>query len=229
MGPVHEESLCQDSLPLYLIVRGRGRVRLQLLLSMLRARLFRNSSSSSGSKLAQTGREPSGFCRAMVYKRHRGAPRGQRHKKGGSLEQNKARKTKLINQNVWLRFHPPTDVIVVTSHPGHPINSVCRRWAGGGIVCFSARLSHCLNLGANARRRWFSPTCWRVFREGAQVQGRRPLRVGPQCAGVVPCVRVCVLIKWHRSTPVAQSAPRNLLTRWDVSSIPANGIFLTKN
>ena len=33
----------------------------------------------------------------------------------------------------------------------------------------------------------------------------------------------------HRSTPVAQSAPRNLLTRWDVSSIPANGIFLTKN
>ncbi|CAM9670939.1 unnamed protein product, partial [Ascophyllum nodosum] len=31
----------------------------------------------------------------------------------------------------------------------------------------------------------------------------------------------------HRSTPVAQSAPRNLLTRWDVSSIPANGIFLT--
>ena len=32
-----------------------------------------------------------------------------------------------------------------------------------------------------------------------------------------------------RSTPVAQLAPRNLLTRWDVSSIPANGIFLTKN
>ena len=33
----------------------------------------------------------------------------------------------------------------------------------------------------------------------------------------------------RRSTPVAQSAPRNLLTRWDVSSIPANGVFLTKN
>ena len=33
----------------------------------------------------------------------------------------------------------------------------------------------------------------------------------------------------HRSTPVAQLAPRNLLTRWGVSSIPANGIFLTKN
>ena len=32
-----------------------------------------------------------------------------------------------------------------------------------------------------------------------------------------------------RSTPVAQLAPRNLLTRWDVSSIPANGIFRTKN
>ena len=35
--------------------------------------------------------------------------------------------------------------------------------------------------------------------------------------------------KKSRSTPVAQLAPRNLLTRWDVSSIPANGIFLTKN
>ena len=38
---------------------------------------------------------------------------------------------------------------------------------------------------------------------------------------------VCIRYVW--STPVAQSAPRNLLTRWDVSSIPANGIFLTKN
>ena len=38
-----------------------------------------------------------------------------------------------------------------------------------------------------------------------------------------------ILLQWRRSTPVAQSAPRNLLTRWDVSSIPANGIFLTKN
>ena len=37
------------------------------------------------------------------------------------------------------------------------------------------------------------------------------------------------IIYIRRSTPVAQSAPRNLLTRWDVSSIPANGIFLTKN
>ena len=36
-------------------------------------------------------------------------------------------------------------------------------------------------------------------------------------------------IHTYRSTPVAQLAPRNLLTRWDVSSIPANGIFLTKN
>ena len=40
---------------------------------------------------------------------------------------------------------------------------------------------------------------------------------------------VYYLPKPRRSTPVAQSAPRNLLTRWDVSSIPANGIFLTKN
>ena len=36
-------------------------------------------------------------------------------------------------------------------------------------------------------------------------------------------------VYYGRSTPVAQLAPRNLLTRWDVSSIPANGIFLTKN
>ena len=28
--------------------------------------------------------------------------------------------------------------------------------------------------------------------------------------------------------PVAQEEPRNPLTRWDVSSTPANGIFLTK-
>ena len=42
---------------------------------------------------------------------------------------------------------------------------------------------------------------------------------------IIIIIRVCT----SRSTPVAQSAPRNLLTRWDVSSIPANGIFLTKN
>ena len=49
---------------------------------------------------------------------------------------------------------------------------------------------------------------------------------GPDCAVM------CNLFNKYthtRSTPVAQSAPRNLLTRWDVSSIPANGIFLTKN
>ena len=38
-----------------------------------------------------------------------------------------------------------------------------------------------------------------------------------------------IKVSTGRSTPVAQLAPRNLLTRWDVSSIPANGIFLTKN
>ena len=40
---------------------------------------------------------------------------------------------------------------------------------------------------------------------------------------------VITAVQIGRSTPVAQLAPRNLLTRWDVSSIPANGIFLTKN
>ena len=54
------------------------------------------------------------------------------------------------------------------------------------------------------------------------------------------CIVTSLLLLWcpymainvsvnGRSTPVAQLAPRNLLTRWDVSSIPANGIFLTKN
>ena len=88
------------------------------------------------------------------------APRGQRQS-----STNEAHKTKLTNQNVWLRFHPPTDVIVLTSPQGHPINCVFRRWAGGGgvIVCFSARLSHCLDLGANARRRWFSPDLLACF------------------------------------------------------------------
>ena len=48
------------------------------------------------------------------------------------------------------------------------------------------------------------------------------------CSGFVFIAYVTVYY-YYLSTPVAQSAPRNLLTRWDVSSIPANGIFLTKN
>ena len=50
------------------------------------------------------------------------------------------------------------------------------------------------------------------------------------CDGVLHCL-LFLMFFWcpNRSTPVAQLAPRNLLTRWDVSSIPANGIFLTKN
>ena len=44
-----------------------------------------------------------------------------------------------------------------------------------------------------------------------------------------PCRLESILENTYCTTPVAQSAPRNLLTRWDVSSIPANGIFLTKN
>ena len=46
-----------------------------------------------------------------------------------------------------------------------------------------------------------------------------------------------VIIVWNKLVldiyspvaPVAQRYPCNLLTRWDVSSIPAKGIFLTKN
>ena len=41
-----------------------------------------------------------------------------------------------------------------------------------------------------------------------------------------------MLLMIRRNNPVAPVAQRclvTLLTRWDVSSIPANGIFLTKN
>ena len=57
------------------------------------------------------------------------------------------------------------------------------------------------------------------------------LSVSTPTIGTVDCVpngKYNIYI-YSRSTPVAQLAPRNLLTRWDVSSIPANGIFLTKN
>ena len=37
-----------------------------------------------------------------------------------------------------------------------------------------------------------------------------------------------VVLSAQSAAPVAQRYPCNLLTRWDVSSIPANGIFLTK-
>ena len=51
-----------------------------------------------------------------------------------------------------------------------------------------------------------------------------PLLIYSENVQIIGCI-----LPHSRSTPVAQLAPRNLLTRWDVSSIPANGIFLTKN
>ena len=44
------------------------------------------------------------------------------------------------------------------------------------------------------------------------------------------CVCVCVICVYYTVpvAPVAQRYPCNLLTRWDVSSIPADGIFLAK-
>ena len=47
------------------------------------------------------------------------------------------------------------------------------------------------------------------------------------------CFYLCRILLKEKSerkpvAPVAQRLPCNLLTRWDVSSIPANGIFLTK-
>ena len=129
----------------------------------------------------------------------RGAPRGQKQS-----STNEAHKTKLTNQNVWLRFHPPsTAVIVLTSHPGHPINCVFRRWAGGGvIVCFSARLSHCLDLGANARRRWFSPDWLACFsrmcsspRSATSPCGTAMCRCRTVRARLCVCVCVCVCVR----------------------------------
>ena len=49
------------------------------------------------------------------------------------------------------------------------------------------------------------------------------------CAEIIIIIIIIITVQNSRSTPVAQLAPRNLLTRWDVSSTPANGIFLTKN
>ena len=45
------------------------------------------------------------------------------------------------------------------------------------------------------------------------------------------CVVMCNLINTYirvTGRPGSSEVPRNPLTRWDVSSIPANGIFLTK-
>ena len=36
------------------------------------------------------------------------------------------------------------------------------------------------------------------------------------------------IMKGNAGRPGSSEVPRNPLTRWDVSSIPANGIFLTK-
>ena len=52
------------------------------------------------------------------------------------------------------------------------------------------------------------------------------------------CHKICTItlidtILFFKTTlagrPGSSEASRNPLTRWDVSSIPANGIFLTKN
>ena len=36
------------------------------------------------------------------------------------------------------------------------------------------------------------------------------------------------IVRTQAGRPGSSEVPRNPLTRWDVSSIPANGIFLTK-
>ena len=49
---------------------------------------------------------------------------------------------------------------------------------------------------------------------------------GPDCADMCNLINISTYIKAGR--PGSSEVPRNPLTRWDVSSIPANGIFLTK-
>ena len=66
---------------------------------------------------------------------------------------------------------------------------------GGGLSCVSLHDSHTAWILVPTRGAGGSLRIgWRVFRESALVQGRRPLRVGPQCAGVVPCARACVCV-----------------------------------
>ena len=44
----------------------------------------------------------------------------------------------------------------------------------------------------------------------------------------VPNLIIITLITYCTGRPGSSEVPRNPLTRWDVSLIPANGIFLTK-
>ena len=45
---------------------------------------------------------------------------------------------------------------------------------------------------------------------------------------IIDDIEVIILLYSTAGRPGSSEAPRNPLTRWDVSSIPANGIFLTE-
>ena len=47
-------------------------------------------------------------------------------------------------------------------------------------------------------------------------------------ANVSLIIIIIIINKVHAGRPGSSEVPRNPLTRWDVSSTPANGIFLTK-
>ena len=51
---------------------------------------------------------------------------------------------------------------------------------------------------------------------------------GPDCAVMCNLIDIHTYILLYTGRPGSSEVPRNPLTRWDVSSIPANGIFLTK-
>ena len=45
---------------------------------------------------------------------------------------------------------------------------------------------------------------------------------------IVTIIYYCYYHNYRAGRPGSSEISRNLLTRWDVSSIPANGIFLTE-
>ena len=53
-------------------------------------------------------------------------------------------------------------------------------------------------------------------------------RIQHACGVKLHLLNVLTINLHYTGRPGSSEVPRNPLTRWDVSSIPANGIFLTK-
>ena len=123
-----------------------------------------------------------------------------------------------------LRYYSGSVFSCAYNQPVMPEDAICstRLRLGQYPLCFFFFLmplflaKHGLFLGDYAAA--YVTFRWSCFRLCSIFRGR-----------ICPKKVIMLLHMLSRSTPVAQLAPRNLLTRWDVSSIPANGIFLTKN